>query len=147
MNLSRIEMVWARDAFAAIFPGPRSSGQGGVEAMDIEGYLADTFRRISWEPALGLRAAIWIAALAPLFVLGRWRTIHGLAAADRERVLVGLTSSPVYAVRQLTLALKTMAALLWAGDPAVRADLLAPGAAPIRLRATMSREGGHARVA
>ena len=31
MNLSRWEMIWARDAFSAIFPGPQ-----GVGSMDID---------------------------------------------------------------------------------------------------------------
>jgi hypothetical protein len=123
-QLSRTELTWARDAFDAIFPS-QPSGAPGVGAMNIEGYLQDTFARIPLEPVCGLRIAIWIVALAPLFVLGRLATIHGLSKPDRERVLVGLTMSPVYAVRQLVVALKAMAALLYAGDPSVRARLLA----------------------
>jgi hypothetical protein len=94
--------------------------------MDIEGYLVDTLKRIPLEPVIGIRAAIWIVALAPLVVLRRARTLAGLAPSDRELVLVALATNPVYAVRQLVLALKALAALLYAGSPTVRARLMAP---------------------
>lgn len=121
-RLSRFELACAKDAFVAIFPGP-----DGVASMDIEGYVEDTLARIPLEPALGVRLAIWIVALAPVFVLRRLRTLHGLAPSDRELVLVALATSPLYPVRQLVLALKALAALLYAGSPLVRARILAPG--------------------
>src|SRR5262245_6240931 len=99
-HLTRTELVWARDTFDTIFPG-HGSGARGVGTMDIEAYLEHTFRAIPLEPAIGLRIAIWIVALAPLFVLGRVATIHGLSKPDRERVLAKLVMSPIYAVRQL----------------------------------------------
>jgi hypothetical protein len=123
-RLTRFELACAKDAFVTIFPGP-----DGVASMDIEGYVQDTLARIPLEPVLGIRAAIWIVALAPLFILRRFRTLHGIAPSDRELVLVALATSPYYAVRQLVLALKALAALLYAGSPIVRARILAPGIA------------------
>jgi len=119
-SLAPFEVRWARDAFEAVYPGP-----DGIGPLDIEGYLAELMRAIPLEPALGLRAAIWIVALAPLLVLGRFATIHGLSAEDREEVVVRLASNRVYAIRQLVLLLKTMGALLYAGDRRVRERLLA----------------------
>jgi hypothetical protein len=119
-HLTRTELTWARDAFETIFP-PRPGGACGIGAMDVEGYMTHTFARIPLEPALGIRLAIWIVALAPIFVLGRLRTIHRLSKDDRQRVLTRLTAHPVYAVRQLVLGLKAVAALLYAADPRVRA--------------------------
>jgi len=81
---------------------------------------------------------VWLVALAPLFVLGRFATIAGLTVADRERVVARLVVSKSYVVRSLVLILKTMGALLYAGDGAVRARMLVPTPRPpglITLRA------------
>ncbi len=120
-RLTRFELACAKDAFIAIFPGDQ-----GIATMDIDGYVKDTLARIPLEPVIGVRLAIWIVALAPIFVLRRLVTLHGLAPSDRELVLVALATSRFYAVRQLLLALKAVAALLYAGDPTVRARLLGP---------------------
>jgi hypothetical protein len=120
-HLTRFEIDSAKAAMIAIFPG-----SDGIASMDIEGYLTDTLKRIPLEPVLGIRAAIWIVALAPIFVLRRARTLAGLASSDRELVMVALATNRVYAVRQLVLALKALAALLYAGSPTVRARLMAP---------------------
>ena len=125
-TLTAFERACARDAFVAIFPGP-----DGIGAMDVDGYVDDTFRKIPLEPVIGLRLAIWIVALAPIFVLRRLRTLRGIAPSDREVVLLALTTNRVYAIRQLVMALKAMAALLYAGDPKVRARLLAPPPPPL----------------
>ena len=62
------------------------------------------------------------------FVLGRFATIVGLTSADRERVVSALVVSKSYVVRSLILVLKTMGALLYADDDAVRARMLIPAA-------------------
>jgi hypothetical protein len=132
MTLTRLELRWARAALEAVFPGSH-----GIAPLDVEGYLGEMLRAIPFEPALGLRAAIWLVAHAPLFVIGRSATIHGIAPADRERVIVRLASSASYPVRQLVLLLKTMGALLYAGDDEVRARIYAPArpeTGPLRLR-------------
>jgi hypothetical protein len=131
-RLTRTELVWARDAFDAIFPGHSSSR--GVGTMDIEGYLENLLRTVPLEPAIGIRLAIWIVAFAPLFVVGRFATIHGLSKGDREKVIGKLVTNPIYAIRQLVIALKAVAALLYAGDREVRTAMLAPKPqAPIAL--------------
>jgi hypothetical protein len=121
--LTRFELRWARDAFEAIFPGP-----DGIRSLDVEGFLARMVRTAPLEPALGVRVAIWIVALAPLFVLRRVATIHDLSPEEREGLVVRLASNALYPVRQLVLLLKTVGALLYAGDATVRARLLAPQA-------------------
>jgi hypothetical protein len=130
-RLTGTELVWARDAFDTIFPG--HGGARGVGTMNIEAYLEQTFMAIPLEPAIGLRIAIWIVALAPLFVLGRVATIHGLSKPERARAVAKLVMSRIYAVRQLVVALKAVAAFLYAGDREVRTALLAPKQAPIAL--------------
>jgi hypothetical protein len=85
--------------------------------------------RVPFKAAIGLRLAVWIVALAPLFVIGRLATIRGLAREDRERVISKLTYSPSYGIRQLVMILKTMGAMLYAAHPSVRARMQIPSAA------------------
>jgi hypothetical protein len=110
----------------AIFPGSREEGLADIRAMDVCGFLGRVVATIPSKAALGLRIAVWIVALAPLFVLGRLALITSLAQADRERVVAALVSSRNYALRSLVMILKTMGALLYAGDEGVRARMLVP---------------------
>jgi hypothetical protein len=128
---NRFELEWARAALAAIFPGSREAGLAGIAEMDVGRHLADVRRHAPRRAVVALRLAIWLVALAPLFTIGRFTTILRLGMAERERVLVRLASSPVYAVRQLTLILKTTGALLYAAAPAVRARMRGPASKPV----------------
>jgi hypothetical protein len=137
MKLSRFENAWAKAALSAMFPGSLESGFEGIAAMDVPGYLDDVMRTRPFRAALGLRAAIWLVALAPLFALGRMTTIVGLAQPDRERLLDVLLASRAYSVRMLAMLLKTFGALLYAGNERVRARLRpakAPPLVALRLR-------------
>ena len=80
-------------------------------------------RSLPFKARLGLRVAVWLVALAPLFVLRRVATIRGLAPADGERVVAALCASRSYGVRSLVMLLKTFGALLYAGDDRIRARL------------------------
>ena len=126
MRLTGIENRWAEAAMGAIFPGSREQGLTDIRAMDVRGFLARVVASVPSKVALGLRLAVWIVALAPLFVLGRLATITSLAQADRERVVAALVMSRNYALRSLVMILKTMGALLYAGDDAVRARMMVP---------------------
>jgi hypothetical protein len=124
MRLFAFEEGWARAVLAAMFPVPVADG-GEREATYGPGF-SGIIASAPFEPAVGLRLALFMVILSPLFVLKRPRTFLGLTADAREQVLDGLLSSRVYAVRQLVLALKTMGALLYAHDPAVRRAMLVP---------------------
>lgn len=126
MRLTGIENRWAEAAMGAIFPGSREEGLTDIRAMDVRGFLARVVASVPSKVALGLRLAVWIVALAPLFVLGRLATITSLAQADRERVVTALVSNRNYALRSLVMILKTMGALLYAGDDGVRARMMVP---------------------
>jgi len=130
MTLSNLETRWAEAALGAIFPGSKDAGMAGIRGMDVRGFLSEVLGAVPFQAALGLRIAIWLVALAPLFIIGRFKTISGLTQPDRERVVAALVGHRSYALRSLTLILKTMGALLWAGDDAVRAHMLAPAPAP-----------------
>jgi hypothetical protein len=124
-TLRPIERRWARSMFETIFPGPpRGELPVGIGDLELDRFLDQTFAVIPFESAMGLRVTIWIVALSPLFVIGRLRTLDGLAADERERVLTTLLASRLYFVRQLVLALKAIGSLLYCGDRALRRQIL-----------------------
>lgn len=123
MNLTKLEISWAEASMGAIFPGSRDAGLTDIRAMDLRGFLAQVMATVPFQAALGLRLAVWIVALAPLFVLRRFATIAGVDQAERESVIEKLLASRSYPVRSLVMILKTIGALLYAGDDAVRARM------------------------
>jgi hypothetical protein len=131
-RLFSFELAWADAAFAAMFPPPpRSALVHGIADMKPARFFDDALATVPLEPSLGLRIALWIVALAPLFTIRRFATITSLDDDGRERVLVRLMTSPVYAVRQLLAGLKTFGSLLYAQSPAVRKQMMTPLSAPL----------------
>ncbi len=144
MRLASWESAWAEAAMQAIFPGSPEEGMAGIADMGLTGFLADVMRYLPTRAALGMRIAIWLVALAPLFVLGRLTTIARLPLLDRERVVAALAGSRVYAVRSLVLILKTMGALLYGGDASVRARMTAASVPASGVRPIAGAEKGRA---
>lgn len=125
--LTSFERRWLRAILDTIFP---SSDRGalplGAADLDIDGFFDELFAQAPFESSLGLRVAIWILALAPLFVIAKPRSFAGLSVEDRERVYSKLAASRIYVVRSLVIALKAIGSLLYCGDPTVRGRILAP---------------------
>jgi hypothetical protein len=137
MKLTNFEMRWVAAEFEAIFPGD-DKGVPSIAKMDVPGFMSEVMWRISSQAAIGLRVAIWIAALAPFFLIGKLATFTSLPTADRERVMTALVTHKVYAIRSLVMFLKTIGALLYCADDAVRARMFAreskSGDRPVALR-------------
>jgi hypothetical protein len=145
MKYFSFEVRWARVAFDTIFPGSSDAGLVSMDAMDVEGFVNTTSTHVPAKAAFGLRIAIWLATFAPLFLLRRFKTLGGLERRDREKVIARLLADDSYAIRSLTLILKTIGALLYAGDASVRARMHAKRAAaapsgerlvPLRLKSS-----------
>jgi len=145
MKLRAFENAWATAALSAMFPGSRESGLAGIGAMNVSGYLDDVMSTRPYRAALGLRAAIWLVAIAPIVVLRRVKTIAGLSQAERVILLERLLASGTYTVRMLVMLLKTFGALLYAGDASVRAHLLPPRPARPRTQLVSLRLRGTSR--
>ncbi|HEY8042203.1 MAG TPA: hypothetical protein VIF15_20510 [Polyangiaceae bacterium] len=126
MKLTRFETRWAEAEMGVIFPGSSDEGLADIGKLGVGAFLQEVMGAVPFKAALGLRLAIWLVALAPLFLLGRLATITGLRLPDRETVVNRLVASRSYAVRSLVLILKTMGALLYAGDVSVRARMNLP---------------------
>jgi hypothetical protein len=122
MSLTKIERGWARVVFGTMFPtvDPRVPG---ADSVDTGAALEDVCQTVPSRVALGLRVALLMIILAPL-ALWKFRTLPGLDAATRERVVLTLLSSKLYFVRQLTLLLKAFGALMFVSAPGVRAKIV-----------------------
>jgi hypothetical protein len=121
-SLARFERNWARAALGAIYPkGASPALPIGIGDLDIEAFLADLLRRIPLTAALGLRVAIWIVALAPVFLMRRLATVARLGPLEQQALVALLLSSSSYAVRQLVMALKATGGLLYGAAESVRA--------------------------
>jgi hypothetical protein len=120
-SLTRLEERWACAALSAIYPGGGEERWPlGIRQGDVEGFLRDLFARVPLLAALGLRAAIWIVALAPIFLMGRLVTVMRLSSHEQQALLATLSSSSSYAVRQLILALKASGGMLFGAALSVR---------------------------
>lgn len=126
MKLTHLETTWAEAAMGAIFPGSTAEGLADIRAMDLNGFLTQVMRTVPLQAAFGLRLAVWIVALAPIFIVGRLVTIARLDQAGREKVIGTLLAHRSYALRSLVMILKTIGALLYAGDDGVRARMNRP---------------------
>ena len=130
MTFAGFERRWARDLFQALYPpGPHPVFAQGLSAPDADRVLEEAIAHWPLPGMLALRAAIWVLALSPLFVVGRPRTLSGLAPEERTKVLARLYESPIYLVRNFVVLVKTLAGIHYMGQPAVR-SLVAPRGAP-----------------
>jgi hypothetical protein len=115
------EQRWARQLLSAFAP---SGGPGLAplhDEVDYVGVVARMRREATPLAAFGLRIAIWIAALAPLWLWGKLTTISKLAADRRTDLLRELLAHRAFVVRELATLLKLTAAMALLGTPTVRA--------------------------
>ena len=145
MSLMKFERRWAEAVFDGLFPAKVDARVPmGARDADMVGLFEDAREAVPPRVALGLRIALWLVALAPLFTIGKLVSIGGLEGVDRERVLLALLSSPLYFVRQLTLLLKTFGALFFFSAPGVREAIVhAPNKTLVKLG--MKKELSHER--
>jgi hypothetical protein len=119
------EKRWARAVLSSFAPG-RSAGASEQALAPKRGevdYLSTLLRLMresTPQAALGLRAAIWMAALSPLWLWGRIATVSRLAAERRPVLLQELLRHRSFVVRELTLLLKFCAAMALLGSPELR---------------------------
>lgn len=124
--MTGFERKWAVDLLSAFAPNTSSTGDQQVLAPlpgEVD-YLA-TFDRMrvgaTRVAAFGLRAALWIIALAPLWQRGRIQTLSTLSMTARSAALSSLLAHRSLIVRELALLLKLCAAMALFAAPGVRA--------------------------
>ena len=117
------EQRWCDALFGAMIPA--AGGRPGLPDLDLAGFWALYDECAPPLAKLGLRAAVWILTLMPA-VTGYFRTFTSLDPAQRDAFLVSASSSRLYLVRQLVMAVKTFAAFAYFQDAGARRHLETP---------------------
>jgi hypothetical protein len=113
----QFERRWAQLILASFAP----EGGPGLAPLPGEVDYVATFESMQLRARplarVGLRAALWLVALAPLWLLGRFGTCARLSLAERQALLVRLAEHRAHPVREATFMLKLAACLaLFASD-------------------------------
>ena len=69
----------------------------------------------------GIRFAVWMAALSPIWMTGQLKTMVGVRPDQRAKILERLLEHRVFFVRELSMLLKIGACMALVGTPSVRA--------------------------
>lgn len=116
--MTRFERRWAVAALEGFAgDGDLAKGETGVDygkTFDAMRAAGNAFA------AFGLRLAVWMVALAPLWRLGRPRLFGSLSLEARASLLDKLQHSRAYLVRELTTLLKIVASMALLGSSVVR---------------------------
>ncbi len=91
--------------------------------------------------SLGLRVALWLAALSPVWMLGRPQTLDELSRPERTALLERMLAHRTYAVRGPALLLKLNASLALMQSREVRARTHYDRPAPARRSLPLHAEG------
>jgi len=120
--ITAIEYDWACATLGTIYPAaPEAGVTHGITDMDLAGFFDELEDSVPWLTFFGLRFFLLVIALSPLFVIGKFATIGGLAQKDREAVVYKIGHSDVYLIRQMVMALKAMFAMFFAGGVELQA--------------------------
>lgn len=92
----------------------------GLFETGFEAFYAEFERQAVPSLRLGLRFALWVATWVSPLLIGRLPPLARHDRTTRERALEAMGSSRHYLLRQLLLALKTVASLCYGADPLVR---------------------------
>jgi hypothetical protein len=124
MKISGMEKRWLRSALAALIPA-RANARFPLGALDTAAVKLseEMLAQSPFLAAMGVRAAIWVAYLFPLFIVGKLKTLSGLSPDEQDRYLNRLYDHPLYLIRQTILLLKSVACLSYLADDRVREAL------------------------
>lgn len=114
------ERKWAKDVLGGFAPvgGPGFAPRPGE--VDYGQAAQRMMQASTRKAAFGLRIGLWLAGLAPLWLLGKFQTFGALSRELRTEVLRRLLTHRWYFVRELTLFLKVTACMALFGLPALR---------------------------
>lgn len=116
----RFEQRWRDQLCAAILPRDRDGGLPGIGDLDTSCTWPRLLDKAPSVFRIALRFAVWSLTLSPLLMLGRPRLLGSLRREDQERVLVRALGSRLFALRQVTAALRLAACVCYLADPGVR---------------------------
>lgn len=120
MTFFAFERRWLLAALAAILPsGAHARLALGAADFPLGRFVDDLLRRAPALAAIGLRASLWVVALAPL-ARGRLRLFASLDPGEQVALLAWLARSRLHVVREVPVLLKTLACLGTCGLPEVQ---------------------------
>lgn len=113
MTLTRLELRVAEALYESFYGGLVSSASRG---LPFRAWFHARIAAAGFEVACGVRLALLLVLLAPLFVLPGWRTFLGRDARARGTALGKLAEANSYAARQLLIMLKALFGLFAGHD-------------------------------
>jgi hypothetical protein len=143
MKLLNVERGFVQAILEAYAPPTSREGlvphEGEVDYVNAFQLIADG----STDRArIGVRAGLWIIALAPLWLGVAFATMSGLPVEKRAAILDRMLSSNAFIVRELALLIKISAAFALMGTASVRARSnydRRPGVAPVHIEPVIAR--------
>lgn len=121
MKLFAFERRWAQALLEAFAPPGGAGLAPEVGEVDYVGGFERMHDSFTARAALGLRAALWIGALAPLWMWGRPSRVTAMPLERRTRLMREICEHRFFLVRELAFLLKTAASFALLGTPSVRA--------------------------
>jgi hypothetical protein len=115
MEITDTEARWAEVIGRGFAPQGIVLG-GIVDGASIGEGVRDEARQSPWYFAIGLRAAILLVWLSPLWRLGRLHTFEGLSVDERVALLELLMKSRIYPVRLALMLLKLTVCMILVGE-------------------------------
>lgn len=131
------EKRWLTRILEAFAP-PGSKGLSPDEnAVDYVHSYTRMVSSATLKARIGMRAAIWIVAICPMLIWGRFRLAPNLPMSERTHLLRALLSHSSFLLRELTLLMKLGASMAIFATPGMRAK---SGYDPVRKAVVDGRE-------
>jgi hypothetical protein len=115
------ERRWVRDILSSFAPEGGPGLAPRVGEVDYERAFMSLHGSARLIARVGMRIALWLIALAPLWLRGERRTLPALPSEARQALLARLLEHRVYAVREAAFLMKLCACLALFANDAVRA--------------------------
>jgi hypothetical protein len=115
-----MERRWRDALLAAMIPAGDCAAPPGLGELDTERFWREAQRTAPPLLRFALRLAVWALTWLPLLIVGRARRFGALSPADQDRLLVRVSSSRSYLLRQLVQTLRVMACFAYFRAPEVR---------------------------
>lgn len=113
-NLFDFEARWGQMATEALFFKPDTNFKL-VPEKESKAFVQDMHASTSFPANIGLRMALWLIGLSPLWKFRAFKTLTGIPMEKRIGILEELYGSNNYLQRQLALLMKMNGAFLHAG--------------------------------
>ncbi len=89
-------------------------------SLAVADFLDSYLRRVPFQAAIGLRAAIWAITWLPVVFVGVPLPADRLSPSTREKYLERWAHSKLYLLREAFYLLKAISLMGWGAHPAVR---------------------------